>query len=123
MIPRLRRRTTTLLFAMLAGGVLLFGCEDDTTEPGDFNDDRLNIIPSQATVAAGGVQDFDAEARGQMVGSAQWRILSDNAVGSITSDGTYTAPDQVAEEFSFEIEAEVPGLYGPVTATVTVVPN
>ena len=37
--------------------LLVSGCDDDPAEPGDFNSGELAIIPSSATVPAGGVQD------------------------------------------------------------------
>lgn len=123
-----RRRDISTSLAVVLLAVSLFGlaaCDDDnTTEPGDFNSDQLAIVPAEAAVPAGGVIDFDAEAGGENVGSAQWSLSGANSAGSITQDGTYSAPDQVTAEFTITIEAVVPTLYPEgATATLTVTPN
>lgn len=122
-----RRPHSQVLPVVVLVMILGFGlsaCDDDTTEPGDFNSDELEIVPAQAAVPAGGVIDFDARARGENVGSAMWSISGANSAGSITQDGTYSAPDEVPAEFSLTIEAVVPTLYPEgATATLTVTPN
>jgi hypothetical protein len=104
--------------------VLCAGCDlDDPSEPGGFPSDEPAIVSSEALVPAGGAVDFDAEAGGETIAVSQWRILGDVDAGTISHDGTYSAPDRVSGQFSVTIEATVPILHeDPTFATVTVIP-
>jgi hypothetical protein len=75
-----------------------------------------SVIPAQVTLQASQTQQFTATAGGG-TGSVQWSISPN--VGSITSNGQYTAPNPISQDQSVTLIATTPS-DPPVTASATI---
>ncbi len=72
-------------------GVALAACGVDTGGPSGIT---VSIVPPAATVKVGRSQKFNAEVTGTTNVAVTWSVLEGASGGTITSQGTYTAPDQ-----------------------------
>lgn len=115
----LLRRKAPPLFIFFAGFLLLFGCGGGGASGGGEKGEPVSITISPATteVTTGGTVAFTASVSGAPEIAVVWSVQESDG-GSITPDGTYTAPQS---EGTFHVTAatrsEPPK---EATATVTV---
>jgi len=84
----------------------------------------LTVTPTAATVPAGGIRQFSALLNGLADPSAAWSVTTAGGadeVGSIDSNGFYTAPSDPPPGATVTIAATDPAATAPATATITIV--
>lgn len=109
-LARLSRCTLARVSPFAA--VLVLACSA-AVEPLDEQNSvsGLSVEPFMASLPPGGTQAFAAVQQGVLTGGIVWSA----SAGTITSNGVYTAPNQVG---SYVVQAKYGGLTGTATATV-----
>jgi hypothetical protein len=114
-----------ILAIVSAGLILATGCatrslaqnSNTTNNQSAAPQIQVTISPTSVTLAPGARQQFTATVRGTSNTATTWRA----SVGSISSDGTFTAPT-VNSKTEITISANVAGLAQPATTLVIVEP-
>ncbi len=85
----------------------------------------VDVAPAELTIGAGQSGTFSAEVYGQEGAPLTWYVNDEpggnSAVGTISSDGTYTAPVLISGQFSATVKAactEHPSAFADATVTV-----
>jgi hypothetical protein len=85
-----------LSFAFLALGVMSCGGGGDSAPPPAPPDITVSVSPGSATIPAGDTQQFTATVQNTTDTSVTWQVNNtaggDSTVGTISTDGLYTAP-------------------------------
>jgi hypothetical protein len=93
-----------LLFAVLAGGLILAGCaglanQSSNTKGNGAAGAAVQVNPTSATVSVGSTQQFTAAVTGTSNTAVTWAVsgtgCSGGACGTISGGGLYTAPASV----------------------------